>query len=185
LIGATIAKFAVRSELTGDSEGPSMNKLLRTGVEKAFVEEIMATDVVTVSPSDTVHEALALMLANHISALPVINARGRCVGVLSTTDILNLAEELEGDLAALSMTKGVAHQLLMEGLAQSEMASQSVNAIMTPDIVHVRPGTTVAQAAAAMVRNQVHRVIVTDDEQRLLGVVSTMDVLRVLAGEIG
>ncbi len=160
-----------------------MNKLLNKKVRNTYVEDIMATDVVTVSPADTVHDALALMLENHISALPVVNGRGRCVGVLSTTDVLGLAQELEGDLAALSKTKGIAHHLLMEGLAQSEMAAQSVQAIMTHEIVHVRPGADIACAAAEMVRHHVHRVVVIDNEQRLLGVVSTMDVLRVLADE--
>jgi CBS domain-containing protein len=54
---------------------------------------------------------------------------------------------------------------------------------MTQEVVHVRPGATIAQAAREMVRHHVHRVIVTDDEQRLVGIVSAMDVLRALSEE--
>jgi CBS domain-containing protein len=160
-----------------------MNSVLKNNVQKTPVEDIMATDVVYVSPGDTVREALSLMLDNHVSALPVVNGRGRCIGVLSTTDILNLAQELEDELTALNRTKGIAHQLLIERLANSDMAAESVQAVMTHEVICVRPGATIAQAAAEMVRHHVHRVVVTDNDKRLIGIVSTMDVLRALAAQ--
>jgi CBS-domain-containing membrane protein len=145
------------------------------------VEDIMATEVVYVGPRDTVREALELMLQNHVSAVPVVEGRGRCIGVLSTTDIVNLAQELDEDLMALGRTKGFAHQLMIERLAESDMATERVQAVMTEGVIRVGPGDTVARAAAEMVRHHVHRVIVTDEEQRLVGIVSAMDVLRALA----
>ena len=141
----------------------------------------MATEVVYVGPRDTVREALELMLQNHVSAVPVVDGRGRCIGVLSTTDIANLTQELDEDLMALNRTRGFAHQMMLERLAQSDMATESVQAVMTEGVIRVGPSATVAQAAAEMVRHHVHRVIVTDEGQRLLGIVSAMDVLRALA----
>jgi CBS domain-containing protein len=152
-------------------------------VGKIPVEDVMATDVVYVGPRDTVREALELMLQNHVSALPVINGRGQCIGVLSTTDILNLTQEFEEELTALGKTKGIAHQLLIEQLSESDMATESVQNVMTHGVIHVRPNATIAQAASEMVRNHVHRVIVTDNEQHPVGIVSAMDVLRALAEE--
>ena len=150
-------------------------------VSRIPVEDIMATEVVYVGPRDTVREALELMLQNHVSAVPVVEGRGRCIGVLSTTDILNLTQELDEELMALSRTKGVAHQLMIERLAESDMGTERVQAVMTDGVIRVDPNSTVAQAAAEMVRHHVHRVIVTDEEQRLVGIVSAMDVLRALA----
>jgi CBS domain-containing protein len=160
-----------------------MNKLLKNNLHKAPVEDIMATDVVYVSPGDTVREALELMMENHVSAVPVINGRGRCIGVLSATDILNLTQELEDELTALGKTKGVAHQLLIERLSKSDMVTESVQAVMTHEVIQVPPAATIAKAAAEMVRHHVHRVIVMDDKQRPVGIVSAMDVLRALADE--
>jgi CBS domain-containing protein len=162
-----------------------MNKLpnAATSIGEVPVENVMARDVVYVGPRETVREALGLMLANHVSALPVINRTGQCIGVLSSTDILNLTQELEDELTALAKAKGVAHQLLLEQLSASDMATESVQAVMTHDVVFVDRDATIARAAAEMVRHQVHRVIVCDREQRPVGIVSAMDVLRLLAEE--
>jgi CBS domain-containing protein len=160
-----------------------MKKVLANNLHQTSVENIMATDVVYVSPGDTVREALELMLENHVSAVPVINGRGQCIGVLSTTDILNLTQELEDELTALGTTKGIAHQLLIDRLSKSDMATESVQAVMTHGAIQVRPSATIVTAAAEMVRHHVHRVIVTDDHQHLVGIVSAMDVLRALADE--
>jgi CBS domain-containing protein len=143
----------------------------------------MTTEVVCVSPRDTVKEALELMLQNRVSAVPVVNGRGQCIGVLSTTDILNLTQELEDELTALGKAKGVAHQLLLERLSESDMATENVQNVMTHGAVQVRPDATIAKAAAEMVRHHVHRVIVTDEGCRLIGIMSAMDVLRVLADD--
>jgi CBS domain-containing protein len=51
-------------------------------VGRILVEEVMATEVVYVGPRDTVREALELMLQNHVSAVPVVDGRGKCIGVL-------------------------------------------------------------------------------------------------------
>jgi CBS domain-containing protein len=162
-----------------------MNHLCKTPktLGRILVEEIMATEVVYVGPRDTVREALELMLQNHVSALPVLNARGQCIGVLSTTDLLNLTQELEDELTALGKAKGVAHHLLLEHLSKSDMATESVQSVMTHGVIHVRRDATIAKAASEMVRNHVHRVIVTDDDSHLIGIVSAMDVLRALATE--
>jgi CBS domain-containing protein len=113
----------------------------------------------------------------------VVNGREQCIGVVSTTDLLNLTQELDDELTALSKTKGVAHHLLTERISESDMATERVQAVMTEGVIRVGPNSTVAQAAAEMVRNHVHRVIVTEDDQRLVGIVSAMDVLRALAEE--
>jgi CBS domain-containing protein len=150
-------------------------------VGRILVEEVMATEVVYVGPRDPVREALELMLQNHVSAVPVVDGRGKCIGVLSTTDVLNFAQELDDEVTALGKTKGIAHRLLIERISESDMATERVQAVMTDDVIRVDPSSTLARAAAEMVRNHVHRVIVTDDERNLIGIVSAMDVLRALA----
>jgi CBS domain-containing protein len=158
-----------------------MTTLQKNRSRKARVKDVMATEIVYVNPDDTVREALELMLDNHVSALPVIDHHARCIGVLSATDILNLTQEVEEELAALSMSKGPACRFLIERLSNSEMATERVRAVMTQGVICVPAGATVEEAAAEMVRHHVHRVIVVDDQQRLVGIVSTMDVMRAIA----
>jgi CBS domain-containing protein len=158
-----------------------MTKLLKNRLPKARVADVMAREIVYVNPDDTVREALELMLDNHVSALPVIDNHARCVGVLSATDILNLTQEVEEELAALSTSKGPAYRFLIERLSNSEMSTESVRAVMTQGVICVHADASIEEAAAEMVRHHVHRVIVVDDQQHLVGIVSTMDVMRAIA----
>ena len=58
------------------------------------VSDIMTRDVVTIEAGGTVHEALALMGENRVSAIPVIDRKGRCVGILSATDLASFGKLL-------------------------------------------------------------------------------------------
>jgi CBS domain-containing protein len=52
---------------------------------------------------------------------------------------------------------------------------------MTHKAVSVKPESTLVAAASAMIRNHVHRLAVTDASGRLVGIVSTTDIIRALA----
>ena len=51
--------------------------------------DFMQRDVVTVAPDDTLRDALALMTENHVTGLPVMDGKSRCVGLITSSDILN------------------------------------------------------------------------------------------------
>jgi CBS domain-containing protein len=52
------------------------------------VEDIMTRDVITVSPATPIHEAASLMVEHRVSNLPVIDAEGRLVGIVSRADLI-------------------------------------------------------------------------------------------------
>jgi CBS domain-containing protein len=54
--------------------------------------DIMTWPVISIEPDATVRTAIIRMLKHHISALPVVNAEGRLVGILSEGDLLRRAE---------------------------------------------------------------------------------------------
>ncbi|MGZ8402334.1 MAG: CBS domain-containing protein [Rhodoplanes sp.] len=54
--------------------------------------DIMATEVVTVTPESTVQEVAEILLKNRISGAPVVDPRGRVVGIVSEGDLLRRAE---------------------------------------------------------------------------------------------
>ena len=62
------------------------------------VQDVMSRDVVSVGLNDTLHAALELIVENRVSALPVVNGRGQCVGMLSTSDLIDLTHELDDEL---------------------------------------------------------------------------------------
>jgi CBS domain-containing protein len=110
-----------------------------------------------------------------------VDGHDRCVGVVSATDLLQLAHQLGGELEALNTSEGIEHEMLIEKLEHTGFSSELVNEVMTQSAVTVQPETTLVAAAATMVRNRVHRLVVTDHKGKLLGLVSTMDILRALA----
>jgi len=145
------------------------------------VRDVMTTDLVAVNPSDSVSEALCLLVENRVSALPVVDGHERCVGVLSATDLLQLALQLGGELEALNSAEGLDHELLLEKLEHTGFSTQIVQEAMTPSVVTVLPESTLVAAAAAMTRNRVHRLAVVDGRGKLVGLISTMDIIRALA----
>ena len=127
------------------------------------VAELMRTDVKTVDIDATVEDAIATLADVHVSALPVTDAHGRILGVVSTTDILaSLAETTEPD----------ARERLLD--------ETSVRDIMTPRSRVIAPDADVLEAAREMLYLDVHRLFV-EDKERLVGVISQTDIVAAVA----
>jgi CBS domain-containing protein len=144
------------------------------------VKDVMSKHVVAVNPSDSLHEALDLICENRVSALPVVDGHGHCVGILTTSDLIDLTHELDDELQNLGRVNDSKPQWLIEQLAKA-LGSERVSEQMTPDVASVHPEASVPEAAALMLRNRVHHLPVVDKGNRLQGIVSTMDILGVVA----
>ncbi len=149
-------------------------------ISKLRVKDVMSKDVVSVNPSDTLHEALELIHENHVSALPVVNGRDQCVGMLSTSDLIELTHDLDDEIQNLGRADASQRSWLVEKLSQA-LGTEPVSTQMTPDVETISPEASLPDAAAAMLRNRVHRLPVTGTDGRLLGIVSTIDVMRIVA----
>ena len=53
-------------------------------------KDLMTVDVISVDPDDSVEEAITLMIKHHVSGLPVVDASGRLLGLISEFDLLDL-----------------------------------------------------------------------------------------------
>jgi CBS domain-containing protein len=148
------------------------------------LKDVISTSVVSINPQDTLREAVDTMVENRVSALPVVDARGRCVGIISVTDLLGMTKDLSDELNALSESRGLDHEALVQKLEQADVLTEQVNAWMSTEVVSVGIESTIHHAARQMLRNRVHRLVVLDDERHVVGVVSTMDLLAAFAEEI-
>lgn len=127
------------------------------------VAELMRTDVKTVDPDATVGDAVVTLADAHVSGLPVVDARHRVVGVVSTTDVLTALAE--------ARAAGSGDRLLSE---------TRVREIMTAKPATVSPDTDVLEAARNMLYLEVHRVFVENGGE-LVGVLSQTDVVAAVA----
>lgn len=113
----------------------------------------------------TLDEVAARLDRRRISALPVVDSKQRVVGVVSRRDLLRVGaiEKPNG--------RAVGEWALP--------ASTTAADVMARQVVSVAPSTSIAEAAALMLDNRVHRVFV-GDSHRLRGVVTTRDVMRAI-----
>ncbi len=170
------------------------------------VGDIMQRDVVTVTPQLKVTALSALLLDREISGAPVVDERGAVVGVVSQSDVVRLvseaaltaqpvaAEPARGEPAAKpadpepvpAFFRGAngagarATPLAPLLLSPSGLGSRTVAEIMMPARFSVRADTTIAGLARYLVNAGVHRALVMERE-RLVGIVTTFDVLRAIS----
>src|SRR5262249_30242503 len=132
----------------------------------------------------TLKEAVALLTDKGFSAAPVIDAAGRPVGVLSRSDIIvherEKVEYLEPvpeyyDRHELATPAG---EKLLNGFQVEKVDRTRVGELMTPAVFAVAPETPAAKVIEEMLALKVHRLFVVDGNGVLVGVISTLDVLR-------
>ena len=168
------------------------------------LRDIMTTDVVSVPPGATLREVAEVLAEREVSGAPVVDEAGRVIGVITATDLVRFEspeapprprregqgrreerqpEPPPGFLVELWAEPGP--EVLERFLAARSMEADpldrhTADEIMTPDIVALPPDAEVHVAAERMLRERVHRVLVMEDG-RLVGVVSSTDVLRAVA----
>jgi CBS domain-containing membrane protein len=163
-----MAKAAVAAKKVKRKPRPNPYRLL--------VGDVFSREAVAIGVDATVHEALQTMGANRVAVLPVLERTQRCVGIVSASDLLSLARELDEDLEDLRLGE-LSHQWLAERLAEHDMDRRPVTELMTDKVESATPQTPIVKAARKMLRNNVHRLPVLDAKGRLIGIVSTTDLL--------
>ena len=141
--------------------------------------DVMHRDVVTVLASDPIDEVERVLADAHVSGVPVIGDTGRVIGILSTSDLVNrYADKEEADDAVYSAANDDGDQEIVEYHPDGRLLCAAD--VMTPDIESIPSATPLREVAHRMVVGEIHRLLVVD-EGRLVGLISTLDVLRAIA----
>jgi CBS domain-containing protein len=134
------------------------------------VQDVMTRDV-TCAHEDTPYKELVRLLASRrVSALPVVDNRGRVLGVVSEADLLRKQEQPARPVARLLLTRRRRRE---RAKAEATVAAE----LMTRPAVTVDQLATVTEAARRMHRAGVKRLPVVDVVGRLVGIVSRVDLL--------
>jgi CBS domain-containing protein len=132
------------------------------------IGEVMQREVLAVSCDLSLLELEQILSERGISGAPVVSDTGGLMGIVSTTDVLRkLTSILESRSRSL----------------REALASVRLYEIMTPQVLAVGPGEEVESVAGKMSEARVHRVIVTSDSGEILGIVTSLDLVRVLASQ--
>jgi CBS domain-containing protein len=150
---------------------------LREGLPDVRVEEVMTRAVTTIHPEAPLAEVVEKLLDKDYTALPVIDAANRVVGIISDTDLLQ-----RGDMdVSISLKKAVDPQLASTLIARLRQSTRTVSEVMTPEPVTIAPNASLSEAARVMSKRRLKRLPVVDSERRLLGIISRLNILNVLA----
>ena len=144
--------------------------------QKRLVKHLMTPDVVTLSPDDSIHDALELLVSNRVSALPVVDKRRNCVGILSTTDLVDFTRDVDEELHYVDELDASSRGWLVSKLLHV-LGDETVGSYMSDDVATVGLESPLSKAAQIMVRNRVHHLPVVDHHGHLAGILSTMDIL--------
>jgi CBS domain-containing protein len=142
--------------------------------------DVMKKKVLTVRPDILVRELAQLFDENGISGAPVVNTRNELIGVVSKSDLVRFqrTEEFEPDDSAYYRQTDVGY--VPKGYHMQIPDRTRVEDIMTPAIIKAKSDATVTALARTMRRRHIHRIFITEGK-RLRGVVTTMDLLKLLA----
>src|SRR5262245_4921604 len=137
----------------------------------------MTRRVITVRPETTVQEAARLMFRNRVSGLPVVDASGRVVGVISDGDLIRRQRRPKvKPWWRLFFENG--ERLLRE---YRKIAGLTVGDVMTSPALVTSPVFGIETAAAILDNREIRRLPVVRDGQ-LVGIVSRGDLVKALAG---
>jgi len=143
-------------------------------------KDIMATELITVSPETEIIQATRLLLENNINGVPVTNDTGTLVGILCQSDLVVQQKKFPVP-SFFTLLDGLIPLTSMKQLRKEvqKIAAITVAQAMTPNPIFVSPDTGIEEIAALMVDNNFHTIPVVE-QGRLVGVVGKEDILRTL-----
>ena len=140
--------------------------------------QIMTKPVTTVTPDTTIVEAANTMLQRRVSGLPVVDAQGRLVGIVSESDFIR-----RGELGTQRKRGRFLAFILGPGQAATDFVREHgrrVAEVMTPDPISITEDAPLEKIVALMEKNHVKRLPVMRGD-RIVGIVSRANLLQAVA----
>lgn len=132
------------------------------GAMSTTVRDVMTTQVRTGRRDQSLHEVWYLLGEEGFHHLPIVED-GRVVGMIS-----------ERDLVAVARAQGVSK------LSASAVGAITAGEVMTPSVETIEAGASIDEAIERIGRGDLHALVVLDDEDRIVGIVTDRDLLRYL-----
>jgi CBS domain-containing protein len=138
------------------------------------VREVMTKNVITVSPDAGLQEAAGLLSANRISGMPVIDDKGRVIGVISEADILILA-----GMKRDHTFKDILRSIIGDPVPARKGGKKVADVMSFPPITS-KADDDIGEVAKILDERRIKRLPVVDDDGKLIGVVSRADIVRAI-----
>jgi CBS-domain-containing membrane protein len=142
--------------------------------------DVMTSNPITVSRETTVEELARLFVQHRIGTIPVTEADGRLVGVVTETDLV----EQDRNLHLPTVVSLFDWVIYLEGDSRFQrelrkITGRNVADICSTDVVTVSPDTAIDRIADLMAEKRISSIPVTD-QGRVVGIVSRIDLIRTM-----
>lgn len=147
--------------------------------------DVMTRQIVTLQADYSVRDAAMVLQAAKISGAPVVDESGRAVGIFSGTDLVKFVRQ--GDSRSENERSGPHEEPLSEGnnwellkaagFQAEQLPAEKVGDYMSSRVVTVLEDASLVSVAKKMYDDRLHRLVVVDGDDRIKGIISTMDLL--------
>ena len=135
-----------------------------------LVKDCMTSNPVTIGPDMPVAEALSFMRQQNVRRLPIVNKKGKLIGIISEKDLLYASPSPATSLSVYEV-----------GYLLSKL---KVEEIMAKDVTTVAPGAPLEEAARIMADGQVGGLPVMDGDH-LVGIITETDIFKTILEMMG
>ena len=148
------------------------------------VAQIMTTEPITVTPETSLQEAIQILAEREISGLPVVDDGGELVGFISETDLTWQETGVDTPPYVMFLDSVIYLQNPAKHNQEVHKAlGQTVKDAMSDRPTTVMGNRPVREAARMMHEKKVRQLPVVDDGDRLIGIITQGDVIRMMAAE--
>lgn len=151
------------------------------GRQGMAVSNIMTRKLITVTADTAIEDISKLIIANRISGIPVVDSDNRVVGMVTQSDII--FRQIHNEPTFAATTEDLV--LLKEGMKAEKRlgAGNTAKDIMTSPVITAHENDSIREVVELITKEKIKRVVIVDEEGRLVGIVSKMDIVRALGFE--
>ncbi len=148
-------------------------------MKETVAKDIMVKKVITINKDESIEKLSNLLIKNNISGVPVLDESGKMVGIATEGDII-----VKGtDLHFPRYFKLLDSIIYLDSLNKfkttlKKYLGTKVEDIMTGNVRTVREDMPVSEVADMMIKYNINRVPVVDDEGNLVGIITRRDIVK-------
>ncbi|OGW32031.1 MAG: hypothetical protein A2X59_05585 [Nitrospirae bacterium GWC2_42_7] len=142
------------------------------------VMDAMTRDIIAVGKFEDINNAVKLLAEKNISGLPVVDKDNKVVGIISEADVVSMVGSRRAHTFKEILGSIVGYPL------PERKKGHIVGDIMTSPAVTVYPDAEISEAVRLMDAHRIRRLIVVDNDQRLVGLLSRSDIVKAMGRKI-
>lgn len=135
-------------------------------------KDLMTRDVITITPESSLKDACKILREKRISGLPVIDASGHIVGIVTVTDIMRII----GEIYKWQILEKTSTGLNLSDLVGKERLNTDVKNVMTKNVYSVDEDKDIGEVLRLIFTHEIHTIPVTKDGL-LAGVIGKRDIV--------